>query len=98
MIRAAASYFASIPPVFIDGTLYLLVALFGYMQTAFGTDEAAKYISPAPLFWIKTAIGALASSVLAIKLFRSTAFAEHQASKSSPVPSTTPTDPTNPIP
>ena len=98
MIRAAASYFAGVPLVWIDGTLYLLVALFGYLQTAFGTDEAAKYISPAPLFWIKTGIGALAASVLSLKLFRSTAFAEHQAAKNSVVPSATSTDPTTPTP
>jgi len=81
MLRAAASYFYSIPPVFLDGSVYVAVQLLTVLSTQFGTDEAAKYIEPETLFWIKIFIGEAAAGFLAIKMFRSTAFAEHQADK-----------------
>lgn len=81
MIRSIAAYCATIPPVFIDGLLYALVAMFGFLQTQFGSDDAAKFISPQVLFWIKTVVGAMAAMALSIKLYRSTAFADHQAQK-----------------
>jgi hypothetical protein len=81
MIKAAASYFAGIPSVFIDGLLYCLIALFMFCQTYFGGDEAAKYISPTTKFWINGAFGALGAVVGSLKMFRSNTFAEHQKSK-----------------
>ncbi len=67
----------ALPPVFIDGLLYALVALFAFLETQFGSDEAAKFIAPYLLFWLKLLAGASATTTLAIKLFRSTAFADH---------------------
>lgn len=81
MIRGLANYLAGVPPVFIDGLLYALVALFAFLQNQFGSDDAAKFISPVVLFWLKTAVGSMGAAVLSIKLYRSTAFAEHQAQK-----------------
>lgn len=81
MIRALANYLAGVPPVFLDGLLYALVVIFSFLQAQFGSDDAAKYISPMVLFWIKTIVGTLGAAALAIKLFRSTTFAEHQANK-----------------
>lgn len=66
-------------PIFIDGLLYAAVAIFGFLQTQFGGEEAVKLLSPQVLFWVKTVVGALAAGALAVKLFRSTAYAEHQA-------------------
>jgi hypothetical protein len=98
MIRAAASYFAAVPTVWIDGTLYVCIALLTFVNGYIGTDEAAKYIAPAALFWGKFAVGSLSASALAVKLFRSTAFADHQAEKSAQVPSAQPKDSTTPVP
>lgn len=81
MIRAMHKYFGSIPPVFLDGTLYALIALLIFNQTYFGGDEAAKYVSPVAKFWINWAIGSSATLFGAIKMFRSTAFAEHRDAK-----------------
>ena len=81
MIRWAATYFGSIPAMFIDGTIYFALAILTFLTTNLGTDEAAKYVSPAVLFWLKTGLGAVASGLLAIKMFRSTAYADHQATK-----------------
>ena len=88
----------SIPAVFIDGTLYVALALLTFLTGYFGSDEAAKWISAATLFWVKGILGAASATALAIKLFRSTAFADHQAEKSAQIPSENPKDTTTPNP
>lgn len=60
-----------IPAVWIDGTLYVSIAIFGVLQTSFASEEAVKFITPEKLFWTKTIIGAMASGALALKMFRS---------------------------
>jgi len=67
--------------VFIDGLLYALIAWFTFNQAYFGGDEAAKYIEPMTKFWLNWVIGSGASLVASIKMYRSTAFAKHQAKK-----------------
>jgi hypothetical protein len=83
MIKAIQRYFAGIPPMFIDGCIYVLLAVFTFLQTQFGSDEAAKYISPQILFYVKATVGSLSAGLLALKLFRSTGYAEHVAEKKS---------------
>ena len=84
MIKAAQRYFSGIAPVFIDGLLYMLIAVFTFSQGYFGGDEAAKYISPEFKFWMNGVIGELAVAVGALKMFRSTAYSEHVANKTPP--------------
>lgn len=81
MIRALQKYFSSIPPVFIDGFVYVMVQMLTVLSTQFGTDEAAKYVSAAPLFWMKIVIGELAAGFLAVKMYRSTSYADHLEAK-----------------
>lgn len=81
MIKAFANYFSSIPSVFIDGLLYVLVAWFIFSQSYLGGDEAAKYIEPETKFWVNFFIGSFAASCGALKMFRSNSFAEHQEEK-----------------
>lgn len=64
-----------------DGILYVLVAFFGAILSALGSDDAAKYIAPATLWYVKNACAALAAGVLALKMFRSTTFADHKATE-----------------
>lgn len=66
-------------PMYIDGILYVAIALFTFLQTQFGGDEASKYITPVNLFWLKLVVGGLAASALALKLYRSTAFSDNKA-------------------
>lgn len=81
MIRAMSKYFGSIAPVFIDGLLYVLIALFGAMMATFTSDDVANFISPAIIFYSKTlSTWGLAVST-AIKLFRSTSYASHVDAK-----------------
>lgn len=74
----------------IDGALYAAVAVFAALNTSFGSEEAAKYVSPEHLFWLKTNTGAIASGCLALKMFRSTTYAEHRtatvAEETAPAP------------
>jgi len=70
-----------IPAVMIDGALYVGIAFTGAVTAAFGTDEAAKFVAPAALFWVRAACAPLAASLLALKMFRSTGYAQHQHDK-----------------
>lgn len=66
-------------PVVFDGIVYVLIQCLLVLSTQFGTDEAAKYISPVTLFWLKIGIAEGAAAVLAIKLFRSETYARYKA-------------------
>lgn len=81
MIKRAYNYFSSIPAVFLDGVLYAAIALFTFLGTTFGGDEAAKWITPKWLFIDKTVIGSLSAISLSIKLYRSTAYSDHLKQK-----------------
>jgi hypothetical protein len=99
MLRWAVNYVQKpppIPPAYIDGFLYVSIALFGFLATAFGSDESAKYISPQALFWLRTICGASSAGLLALKMFRSTTFSEHVAKRESG--NTNPPFPTSPKP
>ena len=78
---ASIKSLTKIPPVFFDGCLYIGIALFGFLATQFGTDEAYKFIEPEILFWIKTVVGAFSATLLSLKMYRSTAYADHVQSK-----------------
>lgn len=64
-----------------DAILYTLIAVCGALATAFASDDAGKYVTPEHLFWLKTIFGSTASGLLALKMYRSTAFADWQAKK-----------------
>lgn len=83
MIKWAASYFASLPPVFVDGCLYIWIAILTALTAILGSDDAAKYISPEVLFWMKAVVNMCNAAAIALKMFRSTQYAEHVAEKKS---------------
>lgn len=67
----------TIPAVFIDGTLYVSIALLMYLTTQFGSDEAAKYVEARTLWYITTSLGAIGTAAGALKMFRSTSYSDH---------------------
>lgn len=71
----------TVSPVFLDGFLWALVALFMFQQAFLSTEEAYKYCNPTLLFWIKFTVGSLGAMVGSLKAFRSTSFAHHLAEK-----------------
>lgn len=81
MLRFAADYFKSIPPVFIDGLLYCLIALFTFTQGYLSGDESKKFISDFARFWVLFGVGGMATVTGALKMFRSTSYSEHQENK-----------------
>lgn len=73
--------FDSPDPVVVDGFLYFLVALGTGFSACLNSDESAKYLEPATLFWLRTISGSLTAGFLAVKMFRSTAYAAHVEKK-----------------
>lgn len=74
-------YFSSIPPVFIDGLLYVWIAMTGFCITFFSADDATMFIRPTALFWLKGIFGCGSAGLLALKLYRSTSYAQHLQAK-----------------
>jgi len=66
----------AMPPVAIDGALYVLIAYFGAASAALSTDEAAKHVTEHWLFWIRVFHNVGGAMTLALKMFRSTAFSD----------------------
>jgi len=61
-------------PVHIDGAIFVAIAVFGAGASALGSDDAAKYIAPATLWYVKNICTAIAAGLLSLKMFRSTAY------------------------
>lgn len=51
-----------------------------------GTDEAAKFIAPATLFFVRMASTVIAAGLLSLKMFRSTTYADYKANGHSEKP------------
>lgn len=64
-----------------DGLLYVYIAFFGACASGFSTDEAAKYISPQTLFWLRFTCTVNSATALALKMYRSTTFSENRSKK-----------------
>lgn len=71
----------------LDGWLYVGVAFCAALTASLGSDEAVKYLSPAILFYGKSAIGAIGAGLLAGKMYRSTTFATAKAGQPDSAPS-----------
>lgn len=61
----------------IDAILFVFLSTLPVIVAMFASDEAAKYLSPEALFWIKNGLGALGAAIGSIKCFRSLSFANH---------------------
>jgi hypothetical protein len=55
----------------LDCALYIGIAVLSFAIGHFSSDDAAKYIAPSELFWLKGGFGAAAALVLAWKMYRS---------------------------
>jgi len=64
-------------PCHIDGLIYVLIAFFGAASSALSQDDAAKYIEPATLWLSRNLCTAIAAALLALKMFRSTAYSDY---------------------
>ncbi len=67
--------------IHIDGALYVGIGFLTAIQGGFSTDDAAKYIAPATLWWVRTSVMGLLAGVAALKMFRSQAFSDYLKDK-----------------
>lgn len=65
----------------LDGAIYVILGVLTAVTAMFSSDDAAKYVSPEMLFWVKGSVACASAGALALKMFRSTSFAEYQAKK-----------------
>jgi len=63
-------------PVWIDGTLYVAIAVFLAIQTYFGSDEAYKYCNPFVIFYVKGVCAVIGSGCAALKMYRSRTYSD----------------------
>lgn len=61
-------------------TLYFTMAVCGAVAVFLGTDEAAKYIEPEPLFWARGVNGVVLATATTMKGYTSEAFSRWKAS------------------
>ncbi len=71
----------AIPAVVIDGTLYATWSALTALLAIFSGEESYKYINPYVLFWSKTILSTIVAGIGAVKMFRSTAYSDHQIQK-----------------
>lgn len=64
--------------VWVDGSLYVSIAVCGFVVTFFSGDDVYKYVNPYVIFWTKAVFGSIAAGAGALKMFRSNTFAESQ--------------------
>ncbi len=62
--------------VHIDFGLYIAIAVCSAFVAMFSSDDAAKYLNPALLWWIKNIFIVLGAGFLSAKMFRSTQFGD----------------------
>jgi hypothetical protein len=62
-----------------DGYLYATIAVSGSIAASLSTDEAFNLFAGPTLFWGKAIIGSLGAGALAVKMYRSTTFAQIKA-------------------
>lgn len=82
MIRSIRDYIAKPPPIpdaYIDGALYFLIAVFGALLAGLTEDDAYKYIEAYTLYFLKMFSKVGLAGATAIKMYRSTGFADHKA-------------------
>jgi len=70
----------------IDGVCYVLMSVFPFLAAYISTDDARKFISLRALFWAGMVIGIFNVTVVSIKNFRSTAFADSARNNGGKVP------------
>ena len=70
-----------VDPIFVDGGLYVGMAIFTALSGFFSTDEAAKYLEPVYLFWLRGFCTTNGAWMLALKMFRSSHYSEYRKNK-----------------
>lgn len=82
MYHRIQAYFAGVKPVWVDGTIYVLLALSAAVGLTFNNDDIYKYVTSVKfVFWTKNMNVWIGATLLAMKMFRSTSYSDHLESK-----------------
>ncbi len=81
LVRFCVKYGNNITPVFIDGLLFTLLAVWTAMMGIYQSDEIYKYCSPYFVFYSKSMVSIMLAGATALKAFRSTSYSEHVKEK-----------------
>lgn len=77
--RARWGALAGVPPVFLDGALWVVIAMGQAAQGELGSEAAFKYVDPNLLYWAKFSVNILTQGATGLKMFRSTSYGKHLA-------------------
>lgn len=81
MLNWIVTRYGNMKPVVIDGFLYVVIAVCGTITAIMTSDEIYKYVNPYVVFYGKAVNEILTAGATALKMYRSTSYADHQASK-----------------
>lgn len=76
-LRVWVKYFSDVPPVFVDGLLYVIVAVCGAYLTAMGSSDAYKYCDAYFIWYSTLFVGLILQGANALRTFRSKSYSEH---------------------
>ncbi len=68
----------------LNFALYIFIASGTAFAAGIGTDEAAKYLEPETLFWIRLAAGVAVTTATAAKAYTSKSFSEWSEKRKQP--------------
>lgn len=80
-VQVAWKYGNRATPVFIDGTLYALMAMGTAAELALSNDDVYKYASPYFVFYSKSLTNIILAGATAVKGFRSKSYSEYSKNK-----------------
>lgn len=66
----------SVKPVHIDGGLYVAIGCMTALLLCLSSDDAIKFVAPITLWWLRTISEVINGGLLALKMYRSTSFAD----------------------
>jgi hypothetical protein len=66
----------NIRAVHIDGAIFVGIAITGAAASALGSVDAAIWVAPSTLWYVKNVFTAVAAGLLSLKMFRSQAYSK----------------------
>lgn len=79
--RAVWQWLTSVKPVVVDGLLYVVIAFFTSLVGLLAQDEAYKWLNPYLVYFGKTFGTLMLATATALKMFRSSSYADHRAAE-----------------
>lgn len=67
----------TVQPVFLDGALWVIIAMGQAAIGRLGSEDAYKYIDPILLYWVKFGVEIVTQGATGLKMFRSTSYSKH---------------------